>query len=444
MITKEREGGTDHLAKPWGFHGPTILIESQSAPVLLGDQAEQAYMRAFVLAGGQDLVVTDFPLNQAYLKRYLKETLGFDLPSFIVAPRKDGSCLSDNVVASFETQLRIKEWVDARGDGYRIQFFNVTDRERILADQLGFLSSSGNIEQAIAIGSKPGFRRFCWQTGLPIPKGRICQTSLATIEALDDILNEAPLALIKAENGTGGNDLVSNIVVSAEEYLGLTSDQKRDLVSLKLDFFGQLIGQEWVVEEFIEGEEGSVHVYIHDQSRAEKPFIIGALSENTSYVGGFGPLVLDEEKRRMVELIERVAVPQLQKRGLFGYHCFDFKDGLFLEDNVRQGALDFINGMVSRIASIHFPGQPHAFWHYHLPVDGVLSFDRIWDVFSQELDPRNGRENNCFMMVTNPEVLPFGRSLDLTAVSFGSESSVEEARQHFAREGAKLIQRLSL
>lgn len=417
----------------WGYKQPTILIESQSAPVLLEDPVEQSYMRAFVLTDKSDLVVTDFKLNQTYIKEYLKNSLGLDPPEYLVVPNLGGSCLTDNILGNPKALESIKNWASLKNPSTQLQFFNVTDKEKDLAEKLEIPSTSGSLENTIQIGSKPGFRRFCEETDLPMPHGFICNDVKTTTEALDEIFVTSDLALIKAENGTGGNDLVSNIHISKDSLSGLSIKDKEAIVKTKLEFFGEVLGKEWVVEEYIAGEEGSIHVYIHDEAVSEEPFTIGAISENNSYVGGFGPVEINEEKRELIHMVKHIAVPELQKIGVYGYHCFDYKDGMFLEDNARQGALDFINGMVGRVASIHYPNQKYHYWHYHMPLGKTTTFDDLWKKFEPLLDPNSekNKKNKTLLVVTNPEVLPYGRSLDATSVTFGPDSSIDKAKQYY-------------
>jgi len=435
------ENQPTYQERHWGFHSPTVLIESQSAPVLLGDEVEQSYMRAFVLAGRQDLVVTDFTLNRTYTEKYLGETLEFELPTFMVVPDLGGECLSDNIIKNPKAKNAIRKWANENGVKPHLQFFSVTEREKELASQLEIQSSSGDLGETIEVGSKPGFRRFCDEAGLPIPDGRICSTSEETSVAVGELLEKFNSVLIKSENGTGGNDLISNIAITKEEYSSLSSKEKGELVDTKLSFFGDILGNEWVVEEIITGEEASVHVFIHDDKKSEEPFVLGALSENSSYVGGYWPLEITKETRDMMNHIKHIAVPELQKRGVYGYHCFDFKDGRFLEDNARQGALDFVDGMVGRIASTHFPGQQYSYWHYHAAFNRPLHFDKVWEAFGDELNPKNAKDGN-FMVVTNPEVLPHGRSLDLTAVSFGNGNNIGKAAEYFNYAREKLLEKV--
>ena len=55
-------------------------------------------MRGCNIAGREDLVVTDFPLNRLYIEEYLRGILGFDLPEYLVVDRVGAGCLSDNLL----------------------------------------------------------------------------------------------------------------------------------------------------------------------------------------------------------------------------------------------------------------------------------------------------------------------------------------------------------
>jgi len=405
----------------WGYRQPVILVESQSAPVLFGDPAEQAYMRGCNIAGREDLVVTDFPLNRLYIEEYLRGILGFDLPEYLVVDRVGAGCLSDNLLdpRNRKNLGKIEQFWLAKGKLPKLQFFNVTEHELSLMRALNIDATCGNPEMAIEVGSKPGFRRLCESLRIPMPRGVICHSLEETIEAVFGLLAEGKEAMIKTENGTGGTDLKSNVVIRSV-----------DEVSEKLADFDGFLGKEWVVEEKVEGDDGSIHVFVQDGQTAEKSYVLGAISADNSYVGGYFPFEPSEEQVRMMELVDEVLVPRLQELGVFGHHCLDFKGGCFLEDNVRPGALDFIHGMVVRIAEKHFGEKPYAYWHCHVSTSGPTDFDRVFDVLSEYLDPQMAQDG-CMAMVSNQEVLPFGRSLDLTTISYGDDASVERARVFF-------------
>jgi hypothetical protein len=142
----------------------------------------------------------------------------------------------------------------------------------------------------------------------------------------------------------------------------------------------------------------------------------------------------------MIQIVRDIAVPKLQSIGVYGACCFDYKDGDLLELNARHGALDFVDGMVKRIGVIHYPDQPYAYYHSHEPLEHPTDFDRVWEAFETELSPQaNG---DSFMVVTNPEALPYGGSLDLTAVNFGLGCSVERARAHYQQSREQLLKKL--
>lgn len=405
----------------WGYRQPVILVESQSAPILLGDPPEQAYMRGCNIAKKGDLVVTDFPLNKLYVEGYLGGVLGFDLPEYLVVDRVDAGCLSDNLLdpRNQDYLKMIEQFWLSKGQMPKLQFFNVTEHELSLMRALKIEATCGDPEMAIEVGSKPGFRRLCESLGIPMPKGVVCRSLEETIGAVSALLVEGKEVMIKTENGTGGTDLKSNVVI-----------RKLDEVLEKIANFDGFLGEEWVVEEKVEGDDGSIHVFIKDEQSAEKSSILGAISTDNSYVGGYFPFEPGEEQIRMLKMVDEILVPRLQELGVYGHHCLDFKGDRFLEDNVRPGALDFIHGMVVRIAEKHFWGKPYAYWHCHVDTSGPTDFDRVYGVLSEYLDPKSARDG-CMAMVSNQEVLPFGRSLDLTAISFGDGASVEKAKAFF-------------
>src|SRR3990167_8425620 len=138
----------------WGYRQPVILVESQSAPVLFGDPAEQAYMRGCNIAGREDLVVTD-------------------LPEYLVVDRVGAGCLSDNLLdpRNRKNLGKIEQFWLAKGKLPKLQFFNVTEHELSLMRALNIDATCGNPEMAIEVGSKPGFRRLCESLRIPMPRG---------------------------------------------------------------------------------------------------------------------------------------------------------------------------------------------------------------------------------------------------------------------------------
>lgn len=415
--------------RKWGFPKPTVLVESQSAPALIGDPAEQAYMRAFVLARETDLVVTDFPLNPTYVKDYLAGTLKFALPSFTVVSTNGGSCLSENIVRNPDTLTEIRNWHSRTNGVGTIQYFNVTEAERILTQELGIAPTSGDIDAAIDVGSKPGFRRFCEEVNLPVAPGAVCETLEQTVEIVDEFFAKGKGLLIKAENGTGGNSLKSNVSLSKNDWEN-SNKPLSGYIADKVGELGELIGDKWVVEQQVDGVEGSIHVYINDKVVAGKSYVIGAISEDNSYSGGYHPAIVTPETQQMIEMIDNIAVPKLQEMGVYGYHCFDFKGKYFLEDNARPGALDFVDGFVKRIAHTHFPEAQYAYWHHHVALHKNTNFDEVWQLIQPYLTPRNPNAG-YLLAVTNPEVLPHGRDLDLTAIMYGPGADVDYAKDFF-------------
>lgn len=424
---KEHEQAS--FKKEWGFCVPTCVIDSQSAPALIGVPAEQAYMRAFLLAGEKDLVVTDFSLNHYYLEDYLKGTLRFKLPHFLVTESRKYPTVTENILADQNLQEKIKAWASINKNS-QIQFFCVTPTEQKLSKALTLPVSYGNFEAAVFVNSKPGFRKMCEEIGVPMPEGYICSKFDETVNVVKKFFNQDKIILIKSENGIGGNDLQSNITLSKKEKEASGLDLET-YVGQKLEFFGDLLGSQWVVEEKIKGKDGSVHVLILNQNSSTEPVIFGQETELDSYVGAFWPFNPESQvESKLSQYVSQCLVPKLQQMGAFGFHCFDFKGDKFLEDNARLGAIDFIDHLVKRIAAIHFPGESYCWFHCHVPIQKPTSFEFIFSLLGNMLDPQKTPEG-CFVAVSNQEVLPFSRAVDLTGISFGPESSQIKARAIF-------------
>lgn len=422
MTTVEQRKGSEF--REWSYRQPVVLIESQSAPILWGDEVEQRYMRGCNLARKGDLVVTDFPLNELYVYGYLGGILELDLPDYLVVDSLNKGCLSENIMdsANSDKAVEIKKRL---GDGAKIQFFNVTESEAKLAEVLGAEVTCGDVRTTLEVGSKTGFRRLAEFLNLPMPRGFVCNSFESTVEAVSKILDAGNDVLIKAQNGTGGNELKSNCSIKA----GVKKELLHQEVRRCVEYLGSYIGDEWVVEEKVKGADGSIHVYINDEKSAEKAFILGSISDNDSYVGGYSPFTPNAEQQKMLELVDNKLVPALQQMGVFGFHCLDFIGGYFLEDNVRPGALDFIDGLVNRVVEKHFKGENFAYWHCHVPVPRKTSFEEIYSLIGDYMDPR--LSNGCLALVTNQEVLPYGRALDLTVLCYKGENKLETCQNMF-------------
>ncbi len=425
--------------KQWGFDRPTCVIDSQSGPGLIGDPAEQSYMRAFLMAGEDDLVLTDFQLNQTYINGYLKETLGLAIPNFWVVNHQDLETLTDHLISDKDALSEVRQWLVTRRS--QVQFFEVTKKEATLLDRLGRPKATcGSVEAAAEVGSKTGFRRLCQELGVLHPPGFICCSLDDTVRAVDKLMRVGRQGLIKVNLGTGGYELKSNNMFSEKDWRESGLDLN-DYVKEKLAYFNHLLGEEWVVEQYVGGALGSVHVYIKNENEATTPVAFGQDCENDSYVGGYLPCH-SEEAEIMEKVVEQKLVPALQERGIFGFVCFDYRGNWFLECNARPGALDFIDHFVTRVAQQHQVPSPFAWYHAHtsLPVDSI-TFEEMFRKLDDDLRPEVGTSGNV-PLITNPEVLPWGRSLDLTVVNYGPGASVDKAKQGFDQFKQTIEQRL--
>jgi len=430
------EMGIDGLH--WGFTVPTCFIDTQSAPALVGIEPEQKYMRAFLMAGRGDLVVTDFPLNQKYVFNYLGGILELELPQFLVVPDLSKQTVSDNLLGHPESLAKIDSWLKEKAG--QLLFFNVTQRESRLAEALGNPKIvCGNVEGAIHMGSKTGFKKLCQELELPTPFGSVCFNVDDTTAMVEEIMRRGKNGFIKIKEGTGGTDLQSNVLFSASEMEQLGMD-KRQYVCSKLTSFGKLLGDEWVVEEMVEGKDGSIHYYIDPDDGWAEPLVLGAISRDNSYVGGYFPYNASPQELELVSLAGEKLIPLLKSMNVTGFHCFDFKGGYFLEDNVRPGALDFVHQFVVRIAERHFPGLPYSWYHCHVPIPRPMRFEDIFSLLGNRLIPIS--HDGCFGAVSNVEVLPYGRALDLTAISIGEGCSVEKAQTYFQETKKYLLEQL--
>lgn len=408
----------------WGLPKPTILIDSQSSPALKGIEVEQRYYRLYLMGKSQDVVVVDYPVDQEYLE-YHKNVLHLPVPNFLQIQNVGGQTLSENILMQDAVVKKMKDLVEA---GYMVQFFNLNGDELNLAQTLSNPTYIVNLEATTHLGTKDGFREFCMKNGIPMPKGFICDSEEAVKQAIAEIKSDV---IIKSSKGTGGKELGSNAVLTVADFEGNPSAISEAIASLT--------PQEppYVVEAKLDLPEASLHIFIDDEGEVViKPVTFGQLAHEQSYNGGYYPNDFPKDMNdKIIGLANSAIVPALKRMGATGFHCMDFLydkskgEIYFIEDNTRPGALDFVHHFVAKVVDSNFPGATFSWYHKIVPLSELgiesASFAQVYDLIEDYLQP--GPEG--FAVLSNPDVLPYGYGLHLSAVSMGPNQSQAEAER---------------
>lgn len=422
----------------WGFPKPTVIIDSQSAAPLRGIEAEQVFYRMFLMGKPRDTALVNYPVDGEYLN-YLKNKLQIPMPDIIQIENKGTGCLSGDILAQKTVVKHIQQLVNR---GNKVQFFNLTDEEIELADQLGNPTYIQNLGKGEKLGTKNGFREFCNTNGINMPAGNICQDMDSVLKTVIELSISG--VVIKSNAGTGGAELGSNVKITADEI-----KEKQDEGTLPAFLQSKMaalnpIEPPFVVEQFLKLPEASLHIFLDEKGDTViEPTVFGQFAHDGSYIGGHYPNGFTHDFNKNIKtLADDKIIPALKKIGATGMHCLDFlydeqsNEFYFIEDNTRPGALDFISQFVNKVASTHNLEKP-AWYHYNLPIKEIagrpVTFAEIQEVLSDLLTP-----SKSFLLLSNPNVLPYGYNLHLTGVSSGDESSSEKAKEIYIQAIEKL------
>ncbi|MCX6732474.1 MAG: hypothetical protein NTV98_02950 [Candidatus Roizmanbacteria bacterium] len=429
--------------RPYGFPKPTLLIDSQSAPKLIGDDIEQQYYRLAVAMGlPNDIALVNYPINQGYLD-YTQKTLGIPLPQIIPIENKGKGTITRDILDQPEVMAQLQDLV---GQGYKMQFFNFLEYEVTLAQQFNENPTyATNLGEYLKLGTKTGFREFCIKHGVPMPQGAVCNNIAEMEQAITEIGSDF---FIKSDEGTGGAELGSNVDIAYEQYI---ASDKPNYLKEKM---AQLVPAEWPfdVQKKLENVmEGSLHIFLNDDGTAFiDPVVFGQFAHEGSYKGGHFPNRLPHGfNGKMMQIAQKIT-GALAEEGATGMHCMDClfnpktQEISFIEDNTRPGALDFIHHFVLKIADANKLKNPH-WYHYMLPIKEIagraVPFEEVQSILGDQLVP-----GDSFVAISNPNVLSFGYDLHLTGISGGENGSsdgaliayqnaVEKLKNHFGYLG---------
>ena len=421
----------------WGFPKPTIVVESASAAAFKGIEEKQYYRRMYLMCGKDDIYVVNkkYPIDSDY-SAYLKNVLGVELPTFLELEfPSPQSSLTTSMIADHYHNGNGKEntydLIDLFiASGCKLQFFEVTQDEVEFANHFGNPTYSKNLSNYFNIGTKPGFKSFCFENNIPTPSGSVCHD-------IDELLTVAseigPELIIKASEGTGGEDFGSNVSIHVPEDLNgknLKTIIEKKLLLLKPNTFPI------IVEKKLQLPEGSLHFFINESGQIIfEPTVFNQIAKNYSYVGGFYPNHLPQEVVTLANIIaQENIIPALIEIGATGFHCLDFlydeKTNLifFIEDNTRPGALDIVDHFVKNVISANNLGYQYSWFHLLVPlselgITGGVSFGELEKIIKDPMIPGQN-----FVLISSPDILPFGFSLLLTGISCGKDASIQQAK----------------
>lgn len=454
MIASEKIHSAEK--RPYGFPQPTILLDSQSAPKLIGDDIEQQYYRLAVAMGSpNDIALVNYQINQSYLD-YTQQTLGIPLPQIVQIKNSGKGTLTRDILNQPDVMAQLQELV---GQGYKMQFFNFLEDEVKLAQQFNENPTyAANLGEYLKLGTKTGFREFCQKHNIPMPQGAVCHTMQEVQQAIEEIGSDC---IIKSDEGTGGAELGSNVHISYESFL---TAQKHDrLHAGKLEHhlkkkMSKLVPSQapYDVQKKLENVmEGSLHIFLNDDGTVFiDPVVFGQFAHEGSYKGGHFPNRLPSGFNEKMMAIAQKITAALKEEGATGMHCMDClynpqtHEVSFIEDNTRPGALDFIHHFVLKIADANKLKNPH-WYHYQLPIKEIagraVPFEEVQAILGDQLIP-----SDSFVAISNPNVLAYGYDLHLTGISGGENGSsdqalivyqkaVEKLKNHFGYTGSIAI-----
>jgi hypothetical protein len=444
-------------SQKWGFPQNTLITDSQSAAPLRNKISEQVFYRMFLMGKPSDIALVNYPIDSTYLG-YLNNTLKVPIPEIVQIPNTGSGFLTGDILQQPETLKTLHGLIHQKN--FKIQFFNLTPDEVVLAKVLSnpthVMSAEEatqgetlpnptyikNLEVGEYLGTKTGFREFCEANSIQMPPGKICQNFEHVVGTIAEDLKGSGV-VIKSFSGTGGAELGSNVQISADELAKHAGDIDQFL-SEKMTHLSPS-EPPYVVEQKLELPEASLHIFLDDKGNTViEPVVFGQFAHEGSYVGGHHPNGFTHEfNKKIKKLAKKTIIPALKKIGATGMHCMDFlydektNEFYFIEDNTRPGALDFISHFVNKVASTHKLENP-AWYHYNLPIKQItqnnnVTFEEIMAVLGDSLTP-----GDSFVLVSNPNVLPYGGDLHLTGVTTGGDSSPEAAKQAYMNAVEKL------
>lgn len=399
----------------------TFAVHSQStrpgSPYDFGMPEEQAYdSRALVLPNLAGVSLSR-PLEPAYTN-YLTNVLGVNIPSVFV-PETSGNFLSRRLMADAKTIGKIKDRQQDLGLPFALSVFDVTNDERKLLDHLEReiqVFPEVNFDQAVLLGNKSGFRKFCAETGIP-------QFIGGTFSSLDDLktfLADHPLTVVKHPVGTGGDGLsfITPATPATDEDFSTWQQWMEE---------GEIVAEVFNPG----GNEYALHVYIDPVTK--KGGISGIYNQlakkeggTMSHYGVIYPIVDSSTKKMLQTVCEKQIIPALVAAGYTGPAAIDvIKDDTLsqplhiMELNARAGANMYLHRMAEQVGESIYANPDVAFMSLVSLPHEITSFAEFSEKFAEVLKPKD----NGTLIFTNPGRHEFGY-YDITAISpYGAEEA---------------------
>lgn len=383
-----------------------ILIDSQTPGLFIGQPSEQAYdARAMAIAREGDIIITTSPIDPEYLSYW--RGLGFGLPNFLHAgPFQPDKCLSTLILNNQNVR---RELAQLNKEDYELHFFITVDGvEEKVAKELGF-PAYVNFNFADRYRNKQIAKMLFAEAGVPTLPHLYSKDAGFSFEKCEQQLGKGPY-LAKDIFGSGGKKLNTIIEFSnKEELTAIPFDAF--IVERKINLFTE-IACDWEM-----GYLGKSKLITWRYQ----------LSENDSFCGTKFPVVVQDKLAEMLDAEYQKLTRSISAKGGLGHMSCDIlidqdMNSWWSDLNPRKAASFYVCQSVKDLMEIQGRQTPYYFHHKHAHTHsrGVV-FDNIRKVLGDYLDPT--KEN--FILVTNPNVIPYG-TVDLTGVS---RKSIEEATE---------------
>lgn len=400
-----------------------LAVHSQStrpdSPYNFGIPEEQAYdSRALTLpnTGG---VLLSTSVESAY-NDYLINVLHVGVSHTIVPTVKETS-LTKRLLKDTNTRRKIKDRQEEIGLPFSLSVFDVTDDEKRLLEQLDkelAIFPEVNFDQAVILGNKSGFRKFCAENAIPQFEGGVFQT----VDALKAFIDQHPLSVVKHPVGTAGDGL--KFITPHHP----ATEADFDTWKLWMEH-GEIVAEVFNPG----GDEYALHVYIDPVTKKGKisgiyqQLVKKTDDDSLAHYGVIYPPQDSTAVQALKILGEQQIIPALKTAGYTGPAAIDMimDDTLpqplhTMELNARAGANMYLHRMVEQVGESLYAGSDIPFMSLvSLPLP--MNFAELSTRFAEVLKPKE----NGTLIFTNPGRHEFG-FYDITAIS---PYGIEEAQK---------------
>jgi hypothetical protein len=395
-----------------------IFIDSQSPLMFVGKESEQAYdARALALAREGDIIITTSPVDSAYLSYW--KGLGFTLPTFMHAgPYENDKCLSTLILDKEPIKQQL---MSLNRDEYELHFFLTVDGvEEQVAKTLGF-SSYVNFNFAATHRNKETAKKLFIESGIPTLPYLSSLDPQLSFEKVHEVLGSGSY-LVKELYGSGGKSL--NTIYEFSNQEGYNEIPFADFIIERKISLLKEIAYDWQIH-----YDGNPSLIRRRQQ----------LSENDSFCGTMFPVAVTPHLSERLHGEYEKLVQNISAKGGIGHMSCDIlidADGnsWWSDLNPRKAASHYVCQAVTELMEMRKVDPASYSFHHkhaHTHTSGV-TFSQVREVLQNVLDPSLSR----FVLVTNPNVIPYG-TVDVTAVSLhGSEDATLLLNETFEKIAA--------